>query len=198
MTASARRDVLLLIEFQKQWTDPPGLYHRLIDRELRRNNVIENATLITATARAAGVPVVHAPLVVDRRDLRGTFATLTRGRVFTAGGRGAEITDAVNEESDTVIRGRTGFDAFIDSDLESVLRELSADRVLIGGFVTDQCVAKTFRTALAKGFDARVVPAITATLLPVMQRRAERRFAGRTLSLEESSTIVDRRVDPHG
>lgn len=26
MTASARRDVLLLIEFQKQWTDPPGLY----------------------------------------------------------------------------------------------------------------------------------------------------------------------------
>lgn len=198
MTASARRDVLLLIEFQKQWTDPPGLYHRLIDRELRRNNVIENATLITATARAAGVPVVHAPLVVDRRDLRGTFATLTRGRVFTAGGRGAEITDAVYEESDTVIRGRTGFDAFIDSDLESVLRELSADRVLIGGFVTDQCVAKTFRTALAKGFDARVVPAITATLLPVMQRRAERRFAGRTLSLEESSTIVDRRVDPHG
>ena len=194
MTASARRDVLLLIEFQKQWTDPPGLYHRLIDRELRRNNVIENATLITATARAAGVPVVHAPLVVDRRDLRGTFATLTRGRVFTAGGRGAEITDAVYEESDTVIRGRTGFDAFIDSDLESVLRELSADRVLIGGFVTDQCVAKTFRTALAKGFDARVVPAITATLLPVMQRR----FAGRTLSLEESSTIVDRRVDPHG
>lgn len=198
MTASARRDVLLLIEFQKQWTDPPGLYHRLIDRELRRNNVIENATLITATARAAGVPVVHAPLVVDRRDLRGTFATLTRGRVFTAGGRGAEITDAVYEESDTVIRGRTGFDAFIDSDLESVLRELSADRVLIGGFVTDQCVAKTFRTALAKGFDARVVPAITATLMPVMQRRAERRFAGRTLSLEESSTIVDRRVDPHG
>ena len=97
-----------------------------------------------------------------------------------------------------MIRGRTGFDAFIDSDLESVLRELSADRVLIGGFVTDQCVAKTFRTALAKGFDARVVPAITATLLPVMQRRAERRFAGRTLSLEESSTIVDRRVDPHG
>lgn len=198
MTASARRDVLLLIEFQKQWTDPPGLYHRLIDRELRRNNVIENATLITATARAAGVPVVHAPLVVDGRDLRGTFATLTRGRVFTAGGRGAEITDAVYEESGTVIRGRTGFDAFIDSDLESVLRELSADRVLIGGFVTDQCVAKTFRTALAKGFDARVVPAITATLLPVMQRRAERRFAGRTLSLEESSTIVDRRVDPHG
>lgn len=198
MTASARRDVLLLIEFQKQWTDPPGLYHRLIDRGLRRNNVIENATLITATARAAGVPVVHAPLVVDRRDLRGTFATLTRGRVFTAGGRGAEITDAVYEESDTVIRGRTGFDAFIDSDLESVLRELSADRVLIGGFVTDQCVAKTFRTALAKGFDARVVPAITATLLPVMQRRAERRFAGRTLSLEESSTIVDRCVDPHG
>lgn len=160
--------------------------------------MIENATRITATARAAGVPVVHAPLVVDRRDLRGTFATLTRGRVFTAGGRGAEITDAVYEESDTVIRGRTGFDAFIDSDLESVLRELSADRVLIGGFVTDQCVAKTFRTALAKGFDARVVPAITATLLPVMQRRAERRFAGRTLSLEESSTIVDRRVDPHG
>ncbi|WP_279097953.1 cysteine hydrolase family protein [Gordonia bronchialis] len=198
MTASACRDVLLLIEFQKQWTDRPGLYHRLIDRELRRNNVIENATRITATARAAGVPVVHAPLVVDRRDLRGTFATLTRGRVFTAGGRGAEITDAVYEESDTVIRGRTGFDAFIDSDLESVLRELSADRVLIGGFVTDQCVVKTFRTALAKGFDARVVPAITATFLPVMQRRAERRFAGRTLSLEESSTIVDRRVDPHG
>ena len=149
MTASACRDVLLLIEFQKQWTDRPGLYHRLIDRELRRNNVIENATRITATARAAGVPVVHAPLVVDRRDLRGTFATLTRGRVFTAGGRGAEITDAVYEESDTVIRGRTGFDAFIDSDLESVLRELSADRVLIGGFVTDQCVVKTFRTALA-------------------------------------------------
>ncbi|MCX5042810.1 cysteine hydrolase [Aldersonia sp. NBC_00410] len=189
MELARDRTALLLIEFQKQWTGP-GLYNRSIARELRRRDVIGNSLELVAASRAAGVPVVHAPLVIDPKQLNGTFARLTRGRVFTAGSSRAELTNGIHSPGDSVVHGRTAFDAFVDSDLEQVLRAAGAETIVICGFTTDQCVVKTFRTALARGFDAFVVPDCTATFSRIMQRRSERTFGPRALSLAEVRTAL--------
>lgn len=183
------RTVLLLIEFQKQWTDS-GLHSRLIARQLRQRNAISNTLELVTAARAGGVPVIHAPLVIDPKQLNGTFAKLTRGRFFTAGSTRAEFTDGIHAAGDTVVHGRTTFDAFVDSDLQEVLRAVGAETVVMCGFITDQCVAKTFRTALARGFDAFVVPECTATVSGYVQRRTERALGSRALPFEDARATL--------
>ncbi len=83
---------------------------------------------------------------------------------------------------DPVARGRTSFDAFRNSDLEQLLVEAGVRHLLIGGFITDQCVAKTLRTALVKGYDAYLLTQASATFSAAVQARVERRFAARALT----------------
>lgn len=180
---------LLLVEVQGQWTRP-GLYHALIRRQLESRRVLDNIEALARGARASGAPVVHAPLVLDPAAKRGWLAHLTFGRVFTRGTWKAEIPSRFVEPADEVVRGRCAFDAFEGSDLEAVLRRLEIARVYLCGFTTDQCVARTMRTALSKGFDAHVVTDGTATLAGFQQRRAELAFAPRASTAAEVLSLL--------
>ncbi len=186
------RLAVVLVEFQKQWTEP-GLFHLLIRREMQRNQVMANATQLAKTARALQVPVIHAPLVVDPKAKRGLYAHITRGLFFRKDSHRAEIDERVFHEQDRVVKGRSGFDAFKGSDLEQVLRELHITTVLLAGFATDQCVGKTLRSALRKGFSAYMITDCSATFCRALQRRAERLAKGHTLSheaLTDSTCII--------
>lgn len=126
------RTAVVLVEFQGQWLQP-GVYRALISRQLRARDPLAAAQVLTSTARAAMVPVVHAPLVIDRTAPRGVLGRLTRGQVFTAGTWRAALAPEVFEDGDVVVRGRTGFDAFVDSDLEQRLLERGIRTVLLAG-----------------------------------------------------------------
>lgn len=176
---------LVLIEFQKQWTER-GLYHHLVKRQLDTRHVVATARRVAETARREGVVVIHAPLVIDPEWKRGLLAHLTFGRVFTKGTPRAEFTEGIFEESDLVVRGRTGFDAFAGTDLEQLLHENGIEEVYFGGLTTDQCVVRTLRTALEMGLRSYLVPEITATFSGWLQRRSEKRFAEYLAPLQES------------
>lgn len=156
MTITPTNAALVLVEFQNQWT-LPDFYHALIGREMQRLRVMENAQAVTSAARKAGMPVIHAPLVVDPQKKRGLFAHLTQGMVFRAGTSAAEIDARVFDRHDLIAKGRTAFDAFVDSDLETLMRSTGRSVFLFGGFATDQCVVRTIRTALRKELDAWLI-----------------------------------------
>jgi len=125
--------------------------------------------------------VIHAPLVIDPKHKRGWLAHLTLGKVFTLGSPKSEIASPLYEGGDLVVKGRYAFDSFIGSDLEELLRSNGLSTLFMCGFTTDQCVAKTLRTALLKGFDAYLVSDCTATMNLFFQKRTEREFGERTL-----------------
>ncbi len=175
------RTAIVLVEFQRQWTDS-GLYNLLIRRSLKRRNVVERTRETVRAARAADVTVVHAPLRIDPDQQKGWLATLTRGRVFTAGTEKAAFTPGLYEEGDPVAEGRYTFDAFEGSDLAAILDANEVQTVFLAGFITDQCVAKSLETALEGGYDAYVLRDLTATYSALVQRRTERRFGDRAVS----------------
>ncbi|SOD71755.1 nicotinamidase-related amidase [Jatrophihabitans sp. GAS493] len=177
-----RRPVLLLVEFQRQWTDA-GLYRRLLEPDLTRRDVVASTVALAEHARSCGVPIIHAPLVIDPHALHGRFAKLTRGLVFTRGKATSELTPDIYRVGDLIARGRTAFDAFTDSDLQEQLTALNASAVLIAGFTTDQCVSKTLRTARRMGFDANIVIDCTATYSRRRQRRTEAKLGPQGLPL---------------
>jgi nicotinamidase-related amidase len=172
---------LVLVEFQNQWT-APGLYNSLVKGQLGSRGVVENARGLARAARGAGGLVVHAPLILDPENKRGWLARATGARVFTKGTPKAEITPGLYAEGDPVVGGRHGFDPFVGSDLEEILRGSGIRTALFAGFATDQCPAKGLRTALGRGFEGYLVSDCTATFTGFQQRRAERAFGRRTVS----------------
>lgn len=146
---SEGKSAVVLVEFQNQWTEP-GLYHTLIGRQLQSRRVLENTRWLVEQARVRGVTIIHAPLVIDPENKRGRPAHLTFGKVFTKGTRKSRIMSGLYQDTDLVVEGRYAFDAFVGGNLEELLRSRSVETVFLGGFTTDQCVAKTLRTAVAK------------------------------------------------
>lgn len=177
-------DVIVVLEFQNQWTKP-GLFNMLVGREMKRQNVLANATLLLQSARAAGVPVLHAPLWVDPKNLKGLYAQLTRGLFFRKGSQKGAIDDRVLAGSDIIIQGRTAFDAFVGSELEETLKPYLGQRILFAGFATDQCVLKTIRSAQKIGHDAWLISDASATFFRFIQNGTEKKLAGKVTTVAQ-------------
>ncbi|MFK5977514.1 MAG: isochorismatase family cysteine hydrolase [Rhizobiaceae bacterium] len=184
MKNTATKDVIVLLEFQNQWTKP-GLFNLLVKRELKRQNVIENTIRLTKAARAKNIPILQAPLWVDPNNLKGLYANLTRGLFFRKGHRLGEVDPDILSDTDIIIRGRTAFDAFIGSELDDALIPYKDCRILFAGFATDQCVLKTIRTALKRGYDAHLIADCSATFGKLIQSSTERKLTGRVVNSEQ-------------
>jgi nicotinamidase-related amidase len=180
MKLALGRTAIVLVEFQNQWLRE-GLYHRLIRGQVASRNVLENATAFVEQARQMGVTIVHAPLVIDPRKKKGWLARATFGKVFTKDTWRAQIPAEVLAEGDLAVKGRYAFDAFVGSDLKELLDSSGIRTVFLCGFTTDQCVAKTMKTALEEKLDAYLVSDCTATINGWLQRRTERKFDGRVV-----------------
>ncbi len=180
MNIETQKSAVVLIEFQNQWTDK-GLYHWLIKNQLTSRNVMKNTRAFVDTARKKGVKIIHAPLIVDPENKKGWLAWLTFGKVFTKGTRKAGITEGLFKEGDILVTGRYAFDSFVGSDLEQVIRDKDIETLLICGFTTDQCIAKTMRTAIKKGVDSYLVSDCTATMNGFFQSKTEKQYYGKVV-----------------
>lgn len=192
MIPDNRRAAIVLLEFQNKWTEPPGLFHRLIKNDLATHNVMENVKKLLNTARSRDINVIHAPLVVDPKNKRGWYAHVTFGKMFRKGSHAAKIDKRVYDpDYDHIVEGRTGFDGFLGSNLEQMLRRLDIQQVFMGGFASDQCVAKTHRTALKRGFDSYFVTDITATFANAIHSSLEKRLGEHVVFAENVRLAID-------
>lgn len=181
VNTNGQKSAILLIEFQKQWTQK-GLYNRLIKGQLNSRKVLENTKNFVDGARKRGIKIIHAPLIIDPKNKKGWLAFLTFGKAFTKGTWKSEISDGFFKEGDLIVKGRYAFDAFVGSDLETVLRENGMETVFVCGFTTDQCVARTINTMIKKKINAYLVSNCTATLNNFFQKRTEKKFAGKIVN----------------
>ena len=101
-----------------------------------------SAVLLDA-ARAAGSTVVH---------LQNDGAV---GTVDEPGTSGWEL--CLAPRTDEPVLRKTQDDPFVETDLESVLREAGSRRVVVCGLLAEMCVAATARGLMRRGFDV-VVP----------------------------------------
>ena len=180
MIVNNSKSAILLIEFQNQWTKK-GFYNWLIKKQLNTRNVLENTNSLINNARNHGIKIIHAPLIIDPKNKKGWLAFLTFGRVFTKGTWKSEISDDLFRKGDIIVKGRYAFDAFIGSNLYSILNDNGIENVFICGFTTDQCVAKTMRTMIKKKFNVFMVSDCTATLNSFLQEKTEMEFGEKVI-----------------
>jgi ureidoacrylate peracid hydrolase len=131
--------------------------------------VIEPTQRLVAAARAASVPIVWTRHGFRGAEDAGPFFELRpflRDGGLRLGTWGFDLHDDFDVRDDDWITEKNRLSAFYETKLELVLRALKAETVLIGGVLTNQCVAATSKDAMFRDFKPIVVEECTGTTLP--------------------------------
>lgn len=102
-------------------------------------------------ARQADAPVVH----VQHKG--------RPGGLFDLDARGGAIIDAVRPREGEALVEKPLPNAFAQTDLDTILKRLGRQHIVIAGFMTHMCVSSTARAALDLGYKATVAADASAT-----------------------------------
>jgi len=166
------RTVLLVIDPQNDFLHEEGWYAKQgIDiGHMRR--ILQPTTELVAEARRKGVSVVWTRHGYADAAEAGPFLELRpflKDGGLRRGTWGWELYDALDVRPEDPVVEKNRLSAFFNTNLEEVLRDLGAETVLIGGVLTNQCVAATSKDACFRDFKPIVVEECTGTTLPHLQ-----------------------------
>lgn len=102
-------------------------------------------------ARSAGIPVIH----IQHDDGPGSL--------YDVSGHSGAIVDRVAPRDGEQVVVKNYPNSFVVTDLDAKLKALSAQNLVIAGFMTHMCVNSTARGAFNLGYSPTVVAAATAT-----------------------------------
>jgi len=162
----ASRSALVVVDMQNGFCDPEGSIPRTGAALFELDETIAAIGEALDAAHEAGVPVIYTahcflPGLTDadpstRRRFAPDSGHLVRGSWD------AEVIPALSPRPGDTVVEKNRFDAFLRTDLERVLADLSSTSLVITGVVTNVCVAATARSAWMRDFEV-TVPADTTT-----------------------------------
>jgi nicotinamidase-related amidase len=163
------KTALVLIDLQNDFLHPDGWYATSGVDVTHMRRVIEPTRSLVAAARRKGVPLVWTRHGFRDEHDAGSFFQLRpflRDGGLRLGTWGFDLYDGVGFEADDWLVEKNRLSAFYNTKLELVLRGLDAETVLVGGVLTNQCVAATSKDASFRDFKPIVVAECTGTTLP--------------------------------
>lgn len=131
----------------------------------RFDEVVAECAALLAEARAQGLPVIYtrqisradgADATPAMRKLAATLPDPADNAVADDAAWGSQVLDAVAPQAGDIVIEKLRWDAFYATELDSILRNLDVNRLVIAGLQTNVCVETTTRTALMKNFEVAV------------------------------------------
>ena len=125
----------------------------LADYATRFYAATENGARLLHAARQAGVTCVHVKIEAMAGDARDTGAAHRRlGWRYPPGSPATQFLDAVRPLPEEIVVTKTVSGAFTATNLDSVLRHMGVQWLIVAGFETDECIEATGRAALDLGY----------------------------------------------
>jgi len=163
------RTVHVVIDDQNDFLHPDGWYatHDIDISHMRR--VIEPTMALNAECRRRGVPIVWTRHGTRGIGDGGPF--MAKRMLLRQGGLrqntwGYEILEELAPHADDWYVEKTRLSAFFNTNLDSILRGLGAETVVITGVLTNQCVGATTKDALFRDYKPVVVEEAVGTATP--------------------------------
>lgn len=154
---------IVLIGYQNDYFSPEGILNSVIEESAKNAKVIENTLqLIEATKDElllVSTPIIFSENYDELIDPIGILATIKQVGAFKANSRGSATIDelAPYQKEIQEIPGKQGINAFINTELEEVLRSNGIKDVVLAGCVTSICIDSTARSAFDKGFSVHIL-----------------------------------------
>lgn len=169
------RTAVVVIDPQNDFLHPDGWYAQSGVDIAHMRQTIEPIKELVAAARRGGVPVIWTRHGFRDETDAGVFYAL-RPFLHEGGLRigtwGYDLYEELDVRPEDWTVEKTRLSAFFNTNLEVILRGLLAETVLIGGVLTNQCVAATSKDANFRDFKPIVVAECTGTTLPHLHEPA--------------------------
>ncbi|MGX9787150.1 cysteine hydrolase family protein [Mycobacterium sp. MMS18-G62] len=112
---------------------------------------LDEVEILLDRARSAGIPIIH----IQHDDGAGSL--------YDIEGESGAIVSRVAPHNGEPVVVKNYPNAFVETDLDEVLKTANASNLVLAGFMTHMCVNSTARGAFNLGYAPTVVAAATAT-----------------------------------
>ena len=123
----------------------------------KEQNAVENCRRLADVCRGAGIPVIHVWYVVEdgSRGLKVNaplFEGVKETNALVRGSWGAQPAEGLEPQDGDLVVEKMRMNAWQDTILESLLRGLERDQLIVTGAWTNMSVEHTARTGADKGY----------------------------------------------
>lgn len=142
------RPALLVVDFQKGFTDPACTMGRSPRVHAARDQTVD----LLKAARACNIPVAscYTAYHSTRDNLNWKVGAVRDG--FLEGSKEAEMDDAIADPSYDYILRKTGPSIFFETPLKAFLTKHRIDTVIVTGCVTSGCIRASVIDAFSAGY----------------------------------------------
>jgi gluconolactonase len=169
-----RRSALVILDLQNDVIAEGGKFADSgAPAHARSQNVVENVKSLAAAARAAGMPVVHVHHFKGAGKVNcGLFRGVEEADACVKGTWGGAPVDGLEpQEGDHVVE-KIRMCGFIDTPLDSILKGVGADKIVLTGAWTNFSVEVTARVGADLGYEVVVITDGTSTVSDEWQKAA--------------------------
>lgn len=170
MELTRDRSALLVVDMQNAFLSPEGSMVRRGFDTTPLQSAVEPCARLLSIARAAQVPVVHTRYVYrpDYKDVgvrvRELFPGVIETKGLAAGTWDVEIDERVAAAPGEIVIDKNRPSAFIGTPLETILRSMRIESLVICGVTTNICVESSARDASQFDYRTFVVSDATAEM----------------------------------
>lgn len=164
------RTALLIIDMQREFVQP-GETPFWIPQATR---MVPLLARVLAAARKAGLPIIHTAFAatnnfIDRpasgKTMPNRYPTFDTAALFQT----PEIVPDLRPLPHEILLLKPSYGAFYDTPLDTILRNLGCDTVIVTGTMTNLCCGTTARQAYERGYNVIFGSDLTATNSAVLQ-----------------------------
>lgn len=167
---------LLLIGMQNDHFGPSCALRDSIEAPERIDTVKHNIlnmvdTLIDTTASIINLPILFREGHPEITQEIGILAAIKQGGLFVEGTTGGCVIEELLPETERIstLPGRTGFNTFVDTQLNEYLTSRGIRQLLLAGASTAVCIDSTARSGYELGYDVIVLDDCTISRTPAEQ-----------------------------
>lgn len=172
----SNKTAVILVGYQNDYFAANGILRGVVEEPHRVDSVLANTLAFIRALLPTPVTFIATPIVLepDYRALAnsvGILDTIKSAGAFKAGTPGAETIPELTAHGERIlyVRGKVGFNAFSNTELDRVLQARGITDVLVAGMVTSLCIDSTGRAAYERGYNVRILSDCTSARTPAEQ-----------------------------
>jgi gluconolactonase len=132
-------------------------------------NIVENVRNLAQAARDAGMPVIHVHYIVEKgcpglKQNAPLFQGVKESDALVRGSWGAAPVDGLEPQDGDFVVEKMRMNGFFNTRLDSLLRGLGAEAIVITGAWTNMSIEHTARHGADAGYEVVVVSDGTSTI----------------------------------
>lgn len=166
---NSQSTALLLIGFQNDYFAPDGILHSVIEESSKATKAVENTVQLLRSLVETPMATIATPIFFTRNyeelgEPIGILKVIKDVRAFQGGTKGAEMIEELIPFRDKILEipGKRGFNAFMRTNLNEVLRQKQITHLVLAGAVTSICIDSTGRAAHEQGYQVSMLSDCTS------------------------------------